>query len=161
VADHQGTKYDDWGWHIAADFPHDQPEENGLVHMAAYLVWVARRGWLKPEFADDPDLVPALNREPGAAAHLMKRWDGKLGDEEMIDEAARFSDYYYANGYLADWSVTFADSPDGVSDIPRTHERIERVLDERYDDWVRSGRPSTWREPHPERLPTAFKQIRF
>lgn len=162
MADRQGTKYDDWGWHVGGEFPPHQPDENGLVHIAAYLVWVARRGWITPEFADDPDLVPALNREPGAAVRLMERWDGKLVDEAMTDEAARFSDYYYADGYLADWSVEFADFPEyGVTDIPRTHERIERILDKRYDDWVRNGRPPSWREPRPERLPGAIRQLRF
>jgi hypothetical protein len=158
----EGTKYDDAGWHIGGDFPPDQPEENGFVHMAAYLAWIARRGWLNPAVANPVDLQPALDREPGAAVRLMESMDGKLVDELMTDEAAQFSDYYYADGYLADWAAEFADLPAyGVSDIPRTHERIQRRLDTRYDEWVRMDRPRQWRQPRPERVASALHQIRF
>lgn len=79
----------------------------------------------------------------------------------MADEAAQFSDYYYTEGYLADWAAEFADLPPyGVRDAPATHERIQRRLDSRYDEWVRMGRPSQWREPRRDQVPSALHQVR-
>jgi hypothetical protein len=138
----RGTKYDDWGWHLGGVFPADQPDEHGLVHMAAYLAWIIRRGWYNPEFYNSDEVRAIEQREPGFAAHLMEWGDGKLVDELMTEEGVRFSDYYYADAYLTDWAIEFSDFPDyGVADVPDTHVRIGRVLDKRYDDWVRGGRP--------------------
>lgn len=163
-----GTKYDDWGWHIGGDYPSGQPEEHGLVHMAAYFVWIARRGWLNPELFDPPppELQPALDHEPGAAIRLMEAMDGKLVDELMTEAAPQFSDYYYADGYLADWANAFADFPPyGVTDVRATHERIQPTLDARYEEWERNGRPTRW--PHPGNPPPTepvqgfLRQVRF
>jgi hypothetical protein len=137
-----GVKYDDWGWHIGGVFPDDQPPEHGMVHMAAYLAWIVRRGWYNPEFISGDDAQRIRAMEPGAAVRLMDMMDGKLVDELMNPEAKGFSDFYYER-YLADWEAAFRDLPVyGVPDTSDTHNRATALIDRRYDDWVRRGRPA-------------------
>ena len=156
-----GVKYDDWGWHVGGVFPADQPPENGMVHMAAYLAWIVRRGWHRAEYFEPKHIEAIERRAPGAALQAMEWSDGKLVDEVMSDEARRFSDYYYyADGYLADWERQFsAFGPYAVPDIPTTHERIEPILERRYEQWVRRGRPSAWKATAGDRATRLLRNI--
>lgn len=136
-----------------------QPVEHGMVHMAMYWAWILRRGWFEPEFVTDDELERLRRHLPGSAVHAMDTSDGKLVSEPMSEEAVAFSDYYY-DRYLRDWAAEFKDFPAyGVPDTQANQQRAERMIERRYEEWLRRGRSASWRPSIADRLRAAARAI--
>ena len=136
-------KYDDWGWHTGGVYPADQPDVNGFTHIGMYLVWIIKHDLQDPELLGH-DIVDGVLAGTTTANDLADVIDGKLVAEEMSPEGIAFSNWYYTDdaGYLSDWADAFSDRPAyTVADTPATYAAIERVIDRRYAEWVKAGRP--------------------
>lgn len=139
------VKYDDWGWHIGGVFPADQPQINGYTHIGMYLVWLLNHDLHNPDLLG-PELTSRVRSGQRTAHDLADETDGKLTSDVMSAEGRAFSDWYYSTEdplYLRDWAAAFSEQPEyTVGDSPLTYAKIERVIDRRFREWVRSGRPA-------------------
>jgi hypothetical protein len=143
VSRNANVKYDDWGWHTGGVFPADQPQINGFTHMGMYLVWIIKHDLHDPEVLGRT-IADGVKAGTITANDLADTIDGKLTADEMAPEGMAFSNWYYTgqSAYLSDWAATFSGRPEyTVTDTPATYGSIERVLDRRYVEWVKAGRP--------------------
>ena len=137
------VKYDDWGWHTGGVFPADQPQINGFTHIGMYLVWIIKHDLHHLEVLGR-DVADGVKAGTITANDLADTIDGKLTAEGMAPEGIAFSNWYYngESAYLSDWAATFSSRPEyTVTDTPATYASIERVIDRRYAEWVKAGRP--------------------
>ena len=143
VGRNANVKYDDWGWHTGGVFPPDQPQINGFTHIGMYLVWIVKHDLHDPESLGR-DIADGVKAGSITANDLADTIDGKLTAEGMAPEGIAFSNWYYGgeSAYLSDWAATFSGRPEyTVTDTPATYGSIERVIDRRYAEWVKAGRP--------------------
>jgi hypothetical protein len=108
-----------------------------------YLVWIIKHDLHDAEFLG-PDIADGVKAGTITANDLADTIDGKLIADDMAPDGIAFSNWYYAGDstYLSDWAATFSGRPEyTVTDTPATYGSIERVIDRRYAEWVKAGRP--------------------
>ena len=109
--------YDRAEWHT--DAARDAGGTDPFAHAELYLRWLTTR-----------DLLAQMPDEPGV-----------LSAAACTDEGRRFTDAYYAR-YLDDFGAVFADvGLYSVEPDEDAFDRIARVIDQRYAEWVYAGRP--------------------
>jgi hypothetical protein len=142
------AEYDDWRWHIEGQFPHDQPPEQGYVHIGIYVAWLIGRGFIDPDWiarAGVSRAVAAVAERREAPCALRDMTDGRLASDMLAPEGRAFTGAYYAPeyGYAGDWRRAFGRRADRY-DVPdgwETFDRIAPVLDWRYEAWIAAGKP--------------------
>lgn len=123
-----------------ADWHYDAIKQKGLDEGQMYVPGGLLLGWLvEREFLSDEmyelygeEIDDFLNRNIGAA-DLYQAMDGKLHQEMLTKEGARFMHYYFSAGnYFSDYENTF-DARDGaqysVSDSWNNFEKLSKLLD--------------------------------
>lgn len=119
MVDHAGRAFDRAEWHEVAASAVGRPGARAFAHAELYLAWLERRDLL----VGTPVAVDAL---PADA---------------MTDEGRVFTEAYYGR-YLDDYGVVFADEGlYGVVPDEDAFDRIAKVIDQRYAEWVYAGRP--------------------
>jgi len=144
-------KYDDASWHAGGDFPSDLSYSQGGVHIAIFLAWLIRRGLYNPELFETAD-VEMGRRQSVSILGLLDRFDEKLVAEEFSEEGNAFARYYYGlphdrvmPSYLADYERTLGTGLPSLYHVAPTWEnytKLEPVIDQRYQEWVATGRPA-------------------
>jgi hypothetical protein len=144
-------KYDDAGWHAGGDFPADLPYSQGGVHIAMFLAWVIRRGLYNPE-AFETGEVEMARQQTISVLGLLDQFDEKLVAEELSGEGNAFASYYYGlpregvvTLYLNDYERTLGAGLPSLYHVAPTWEnyaKLEPIIDQRYREWVASGRPT-------------------
>jgi hypothetical protein len=133
------VSYDRLDWHIDSALEAGQPEERAFAHIGLYLAWLIRHDLHDPRFLPD-DHVGAVKRGEMTGSDLVDDIDGKLIGDLMSHEGRSFSDARYEH-YVGDYAKVFGDVPEyGVDDGPEAYEKVERLLDRIYADWVAGGR---------------------
>ena len=151
-ADEAGTpdllEYDAWSWHTQGRFPANQPAEQGYVHMGIFIAWLVFHdmldaGWVAGSGVKDA--VTAIHDRRGSVTALRDVTDGRLASDMLTEEGAGFTGAYYAPeyGYARDWRRVFGRAADryevpGDWDI---YDRIEPLVELRYQQWIEAGRP--------------------
>ncbi len=128
------TNFDKADWH------YDAIKQKGLDEGQMYVPGGMLLGWLvEKEFISDEmyelygeEIDDFLNRNIGAA-DLYQAMDGKLHQEMLTKDGARFMHYYFSAGnYFTDYENTF-DARDGaqysVPDSWNNFERLSKLLD--------------------------------
>jgi hypothetical protein len=139
----QELKYDDASWHSSGDFPSDLPPEAAATHTGMFLAWALLSGFGSElhtrEFADELHKLRSRRITPGK--YLLDVVDGKLTDEDLTDEGNEFTKAYFdfkTGMYPLDYDghVT-ADLPSiyHAPDSWETFDRLQPVLDMRFDEW--------------------------
>ncbi len=136
------TKYDDASWHYGGDFPKNLPPEAGATHIGMYLTWVVVSGmeshFLRDELASD-HLADLKDRKITPGQFLIAVSDEKLVDDELDEEAKRFTDAYYAsNMYFDDYDKAVGKGVETLYGVPDTwaiFDKLKPVLDRRFDEW--------------------------
>jgi hypothetical protein len=71
--------------------------------------------------------------------------DGRLASDMLTEEGAGFAGAYYAPeyGYARDWRKVFGRHADRyeIPDDWDTYDRIEPLVELRYQQWIDAGRP--------------------
>lgn len=125
-----------------ADWHYDAIKQKGLDEGQMYVPGGMLLGWLvEKEFVSDEmyelygeEIEDFLNRNIGAA-YLYQVMDGKLHQDMLTKEGARFMHYYFSAGnYFLDFENTF-DARDGaqysVPDSWSNYEKLCKLLDMR------------------------------
>jgi len=134
------TSYDRTDWHIDSAVEAGQPRENAFAHIGLYLAWLIRHD------LHDPSLFPAdhldaVRRGEMTGSDIADDIDGKLIGQAMNAEGQAFSDARY-EAYLGEYAELFDDLPEySVEDGPEAYDKVERLLDRMYAEWVDGGRP--------------------
>jgi len=114
-------------WHEEQAGAAGQPAARAFTHAELFLLWLERR-----------DLALGTSVEP----HI-------VAADAMTDEGRAFTDAYYGR-YLDDYAALFADrGPYAVAPDEDAFDRIARVIDQRYAEWVYAGRPALPPEDEP------------
>lgn len=126
-----------------ADWHYDAIKQKGLDEGQMYVPGGMLLGWLvEKEFVSDEmyelygeEIDDFLNHRIGAA-DLYQAMDGKLHQDMLTKEGARFMQYYFSAGnYFTDYENTF-DARDGaqysVSDSWSNYEKLAKLLDLRF-----------------------------
>jgi hypothetical protein len=144
----EAIEYDLWRWHTEGTFPADQSPEQGYVHIGMFVVWLVDAGMLDPEWAAGPDVsaaVASIHSRAGSPCALRDITDGRLAADMLGTEGQAFTGAYYAPeyGYVRDWNRVFgrAAARYAVPGDWETYDRIGPVIERRYHEWVRAGRP--------------------
>jgi hypothetical protein len=141
-------EYDVWKWHTQGRFPADQPAEQGYVHMGIFIAWLVFHDMLDAEWvagAGVKDAVTAIHDRRGTVAALRDVTDGRLASDMLTEEGAGFTGAYYAPeyGYASDWRRVFGRGADRYQ-VPGdwdTYDRIEPLVELRYQQGIEAGRP--------------------
>jgi hypothetical protein len=141
-------EYDVWSWHTEGQFPTDQPPEHGYVHIGMYLVWLIDVGMLDSDWATRAGVgavVERIRQRSVDPCALRDKTDGRLSADMLTDEGDAFTAAYYAPeyGYTSDWNRAFGRlaSRYAVPDDWASYDRIGPVIEHRFDEWVKAGRP--------------------
>jgi hypothetical protein len=144
-------KYDDASWHAGGKFPADLPYSQGGVHIAIFLAWAIRRNLYNPQVFGTDD-VEIVRQRSVSILGLLDRFDEKLVAEEFSEEGNAFARYYYGlphdrvmPSYLADYERTLGTGLPSLYHVAPTWEnytKLEPVIDQRYQEWVATGRPA-------------------
>ncbi len=128
----------DYHWDAAEEA--GQPGEQGFVHIACFLAWVfahrlhARHQW-------PSGFVRRATTGSATLQEYIDAADEKLLDAELTAEGRKFAAHAY-DGYLTAYDAAFPDVPDyAVPFDAATRSITAAILDDRYADWVASGRP--------------------
>lgn len=152
-------EYDQWKWHIEGKYPKDQLPEQGYVHIGMYLTWLILNDLMDPKWVARSGARRAVaavtdRRETGCALRDMT--DGKLASDMLSGEGQAFTGAYYAPeyGYVRDYRGLFGRRADryDVPDDWATYDRLARVLDDRFAEWVAAGKPELM--PMPSLIPS-------
>jgi len=159
-----GQKYDDASWHAGGDFPEDVPYSQGGVHIAIFLAWVIRRGLYNSELFETAD-VEVVEQRTISILGLLDRFDEKLVSEELSGEGNAFAKYYYGlplqgvvPPYLNDYERTLGAGLPSLYHVAPTWEnyaKLEPIIEQRYREWVASGRPTQPAGSSHARVPTS------
>jgi hypothetical protein len=139
---------DDWRWHVEGAFPAGRAPEQGYVHIGLFVAWLAGHGLLDPGWVERAGLLDRtieLAERRAEPCSLLEGTHGRLTREMLGPEGAAFASAYYAPqyGYPSDWRRVFgraADAYDVAGDWA-AFERIEPVVNGRYEAWTKAGRP--------------------
>jgi hypothetical protein len=109
-----------------------------------YLAWAVVSG-LESDFLRDevaPDAVVHLReRKITPGDFLINASDEKFIDDEISEEAKRFTDAYYAsNLYFEDYDETLGGDFENLYEIPDTwdtFDKLKPMIDRRFDEWKR------------------------
>jgi len=141
-------EYDLWRWHTEGKFPADQPPEQGYVHIGMFLVWLVDAGMLDRQWAAAPDVsaaIESIRTRTGSPSALRDITEGRLAADMLDAEGQAFAGAYYAPeyGYVRDWNRVFgrAAAHYAVPGDWESYDRIGPVIERRYHEWVRAGRP--------------------
>lgn len=89
-------KYDDISWHEEGDYPAGIPQRNAGSHIAYFLAWAFRRGFLSDElneaFAQE---LEAIKRGEFASTRLLTAMDSKVTSEDMTLEGGNVAQAIY------------------------------------------------------------------
>ncbi len=140
--------YDDWRWHTGGAFPAGRAPAQGYVHIGVFVAWLVRHGMVEAAGIPDPAAklaIADIEGRRGAPTALREPTQGRLAVDMLTDEGRAFASAYYAPeyGYPRDWQRAFGRRADGY-DVPdnwQTYDFVEPMIDRRYRDWVRGGRP--------------------
>ena len=125
-----------------ADWHYDSVRQQGLPDGQMYVPGGMLLGWLvEREFISDEmyelygeEIDDFLNRRIGAA-DLYQSVDGKLNQEMLSPEGARFMHFYFSGGnYFTDYENVFnarQGAQYGVQDTWQNYEMLSRVLEGR------------------------------
>jgi hypothetical protein len=141
-------EYDVWSWHTQGKFPADQPAEQGYVHMGIFIAWLVFHDMLDTDWvagAGVEDAVTAIHNRRGSVTALRDVTDGRLASDMLTGEGAAFTGAYYAPeyGYARDWRRVFGRGADRY-EVPGdwdTYDRLEPLVELRYQQWIEAGRP--------------------
>ena len=148
----QGLKYDDASWHYGGDFPDDLPDEAGATHIGMFAAWACLNGLAGTIHTDEcpEDLQTLIVRGQTPGAWFLAVCDGKLIDEDFNEEGNAFTAFYYGLPqpesmafYLKDYERLFQSAPSlyHVADSWLTFDRLAPVLEYRFNEWRRAGKP--------------------
>lgn len=164
-ADESIIEYDLWRWHTEGAFPKDQPPEQGYVHIGIFLAWLAHHDMLDPGWLSKSGtqrVVAAIREREGTPCALRDVTDGRLASDMLTAEGQGFAGAYYAPeyGYPRDWRRAFRRLADGyaVPDDWLAYDRIEPLIELRYQEWVAAGRPELM--PLPRLLSLLLRFVR-
>jgi hypothetical protein len=138
----QSVKYDDAAWHYGAEnFPMDQPESHGFVHIGFYFTWAAERGLVSDFVREEtPQAITEVAARRQSPIFLLESWDGKLFDDMLSEEGNAFTSDYYGgktSAYLTDYAAAFPGDGDGYRVEPswKNYEMLKPILDRRFEEW--------------------------
>jgi hypothetical protein len=158
------SKYDD-AEYLFLEFETELDNEAAGTHIGMYLAWAAQRDLLASSAHADLERLRA--RQISGRKFLFDHCDGKLMAEDFSFAGKAFADWYYERGFVADYQRVFkADFPSsghptddfcGIPDTWGNFDRMARVLDRRYAQWLarpgRGGNESTPQRPSPSASP--------
>ena len=147
---------DDWRWHVEGEFPRGLDPGQGYVHIGVFVSWLACHGMLDADWIDRAGLVSLtleLVERRVAPCALRDGTAGQLTRSMLKAEGAAFASAYYAPqyGYPSDWRRVFGRAADAYA-VPgtwETYDRMAPVVDERYSEWTKAGRPELMQLPGP------------
>ena len=138
------TVYDKAKWHYGGDYPTDLPTRNAFTHTGMFLAWLADRGLLSSEFAEDfHDDLRQLNERKITPGRLFEIVDGVLASDMLNDDGNAFSKTYYGpeDIYFRDYHATLGlnlPSDYHAPDSWENYDRLKATIDRRYIEWQQS-----------------------
>jgi len=135
--------YDKAKWHFGGDFPADLPIKQGYVHTGMFLTWVIRNDLYSDEFArEEEDSIRLVKTRLELATNLYKDAFDGVFDSDMLNEAGnKFAAAYYEGKFVKDYEAAVAvDLPSTyhVPDTWDTYDRLEPIIDARFQEWRQS-----------------------
>jgi hypothetical protein len=146
-----GDEYDKAEYHEGDDFPAGLSTQQTYVHIGMFLAWIiANDLYDRARFQDDRSAISLVkSRQMTGAAFCERVCDGALASDMLTEEGNAFARYYYRSGntmpYIVDYAKVLGSGLPSlyhVQDTWENYDRIRPVLDARYRDWVRAGRPA-------------------
>jgi len=139
--------YDKAKWHYDGNFPAELDKFQGFVHTGLFLGWLINAGLVSDQFKEDHalEINEFMNGELTGPQIFERCCDGVLTLEDLNETGNRFGLHYYDfdNGsFLADYELNLAtDLPTlyHVEDTWENYNRLQRVIDQRFSAWKRSG----------------------
>lgn len=135
-------------WHYGGNYPAGLPPENGGTHIGIYLAWVVHRNLGSKQLVQlgGETYQRVLKREATGRELLFTELDEKFFDRLLTRECRAFTEAYYeSNEYLNDYDRVLGGDLKSlyhVADTWGTYDRIEPVLDERFEAWRAAQRPA-------------------
>ena len=137
--------YDKAKWHHQGDYPTDLPTKNAFTHTGMFLAWLADRGLLSPDFAEDfHEDLQQLNERKITPGRIFQIVDGVLASDMLNDDGNAFSKTYYApegiyfRDYHAILALTLA-SDYHTADTWENYDKLKATIDRRYNEWRQSN----------------------
>ena len=141
-------KYDDASWHFAST-PEGADDERWKVaaaHIGAYMKCCLLRGWAGEIHTTDETSAEAVAAVRSGAMSgtefCITYCDCKFTDEDLTEEGNAFTAYYYEGAYLDDAEQVIDGQLLASSEESYDGERLQTIFDQRYSEWVSTGRPA-------------------
>ena len=142
------VKFDDVSWHSGGEFPADLPPEAGATHIGMFVAWALLHGLAGDiHIGEFPEPLARLReRRITPGQFFLEACDGKFTDEDLSEVGNRFAEQYYEQddrpvSYFADYAATVGTEPGSIYHVPdtwETYERIEQIIQQRFEDWLRT-----------------------
>ncbi len=143
--------YDKAKWHFKGLVPKSLALEQAYVHIGMFLTWIIDHDLYNEEFLEDfRDEITLVKGRQTTGTSVYEEGDGALTEDMLNGEGNAFAGYYYSTNskaephYLKDYIVVLApglDSAYEVQDSWDNYRKIATRIDERYQEWITSGRP--------------------
>ncbi len=144
------VKYDDAAWHYGGNFPKDQPNRYGGVHIGIFLRWCLLRGWAGADHAKEwpEDVEKVVSGEWTGTEFLFKNCDGKFITDDLTDDGNRFALAYYKGqtepenlSYTSDYGEAVDDNLYHQPETGIDRDLVDRVIAHRFANFERCGDP--------------------
>lgn len=126
-------------WHYGAEnFPKNLDLECGGTHIGFYLTWIIDNN-LEGEYLKEDgtkELEAVRNRSMTGRDFLIEMCDEKLFDEDINEEAKKFTSFYYESDmYFDDLDSIFKPYVYEIENSWENYEKIGLVISKRYQEW--------------------------
>lgn len=134
--------YDKAKYHYDGDFPKDLSIDQAFVHTGMFLGWIIDNDLFSEEFEEDIEVeIQKFKSREVTGTQIYMDCDGVFSNDMLNDEGNEFAQDYsdFENGlYLDDYEETFPEAEDvyDVKDSWENYEKIKKVIQKRYLDWM-------------------------
>lgn len=119
--------------------------EDAAKHIAVYFLWSLHRNLLSNDFFDEADLDDVKKNKITAVEALEKFSDYHLLEDMFNELGNEFTEYYYDELYINDYTNTFSIKTDpeffNINLDITNLKKILHVLDFRFSEWIDKKTP--------------------
>jgi len=127
-------------WHYGGDYPENLPEENGGTHIGMYLSWIIHNDLIGDIHLKNSKegLSDVKSKKITGRDFFYKYCDGKFWDEDLNSLGLQFTEFYYSNEYLKDYSKLQTPDMESIyylTDDWDNFEILKPMIDKRFKTW--------------------------
>lgn len=151
----ESQTFDKAKWHFNGDFPKDINITQAYIHTGFFITWLLLTNKYEKDYLLDNaiDIVSLSTKRVSPSLIYIEVFDGVFMDDGLEDEIVNFINCYFdfdKGTYLKDYEKCFSNEIKDktlyeVTDNWQNYEKISKVIENRYTEWIGSDTNSKWK----------------